>query len=157
MRYISNVQTFTSYILNYLPNQLIKTMSTSRLKQNDDEASVSAPKSTSSIDLEVQEVDLDQGVNHSLFLQDTNFTKDTVVAAEEFSRRGTKEEGQENSEKAKHVGFWHSELNNVRLHVLKLWARTGETYHNLSSTLAVDCLLISSDSYGLRLTCAVPL
>ena len=107
-------------------------MSTSQPKQTDDEASVSAPKSSSSVDLEVQEVDLEHGINHSLFLLDTNYTKDTVVAAEEGSRRGTKEEGKESSENAKHVGFWHPELNNVRLHVLKLWARTGETNQNLS-------------------------
>ena len=132
VRDICSVQTFTSYILNYLPPQRIETMSTSQPKQTDHEASVSAPESSSSVDLEVQEVDLDHDINHGLFLQDTNYTKDTVVAAEEFSRHGTKEEAQEKSEPAKHVGFWHPELNNVRLHVLKLWARTGETNQNLS-------------------------
>ena len=107
-------------------------MSTSQLKQTDHDASVPASNSNSREDLEVQEVDLDHGINHGLFLQDTNFTKDTVVAAEEFSRRGTKEERKVNSEKTKHVGFWHPELNNVRLHVLKLWARTGKEHQNLS-------------------------
>ena len=95
----------------------------------------SASESRSSGDLEVQEVDLDHHISHSLFLQDTNFTKDTVVAAEEFAKRKTEQEGQENSEKTKHVGFWHQDLNNVRLHVLKLWARTGETNQNLSSNI----------------------
>ena len=105
-------------------------MSTSQPKQPDDEDSVSAPRSNSSLDLEVQEIDLDHSINHTLVLQDTNYTKDTVVAAEAFSRRGTKEEGLEKSEEPRHVGFWHSDLNNVRLHVLKLWARTGETNQN---------------------------
>ena len=107
-------------------------MSTSQPKQSGDEASVSAPRSNSSVDLEVQEFDLEHSINHTLVLQDTNYTKDTVVAAEEFSRREIKEEELGKSEEAKHVGFWHSDLNNVRLHVLKLWARTGETNQNLS-------------------------
>ena len=152
IRNICSVQTSTSYILNYLPSQQIGTMSTSQ-----PERTAPASESSSSEDLEVQELDLDHDIHHTLFLQDTNFTKATVVAAEEFSRRKTAEEGQKSNEKTKHVGFWHTELNNVRLHVLKLWARTGETNQNLFLILAIDCLSISSDTHGLRLTCALPL
>lgn len=36
------------------------------------------------------------------------------------------EERMETSGRPKHAGFWHHSMVNVRLHVLKLWARTGK-------------------------------
>lgn len=35
------------------------------------------------------------------------------------------EERMEPSERPNHAGFWEHSMVNVRLHVLKLWARTG--------------------------------
>ncbi len=68
--------------------------------------------------------------SQSLLLRDTCYTKDTVAAAE-YHAGGKNENGwQGEDEKPKHVGFWHLELNNVRLHVLKLWARTGKRNRN---------------------------
>lgn len=79
-------------------------------------------ESSSSEDLEGQEIQ----PNHSLLLQDTNYTKDTVAASERHVGEKSEKGRQGDGEKPKHVGFWHQELNNVRLHVLKLWARTGK-------------------------------
>lgn len=36
------------------------------------------------------------------------------------------EEKMEPSDRPKHAGFWDHSMVNVRLHVLKLWARTGK-------------------------------
>lgn len=66
--------------------------------------------------------------NHQLMLQHTNYTKDTVAASERPV--GGEKGWQGDGEKPKHVGFWHRELNNVRWHVLRLWARTGKMDHN---------------------------
>lgn len=111
-------------------------------------------ESSSSDDLEVQEINLDHSINHALLLRDISYTKDTV-ASEQLSRVTTVKQG--NGEEAKHVGFWHRDLNNVRLHVFKLWVRTGEANQNAHSSLATDCLLISLDPYGLPHTGAFPL
>lgn len=78
-------------------------------------------------------------------LQDTNYTKDTVAASEHHV--GDENGQQGDGEKPKHVGFWHRELNNVRLHVLKLWARTGKTNQNTHYlTLAVNQLFLHLQS-----------
>ena len=39
-------------------------------------------------------------------------------------------------EKCDHAGFWDHSMINIRLHVLKLWAKTGKmlNYHDSSST-----------------------
>lgn len=73
-------------------------------------------------DLEGQDVHQ----NHRLLLQDTIYTKDTVAASEYHAGGKDENRWQGQDEKPRHVGFWHEELNNVRLHVLKLWARTGK-------------------------------
>ena len=78
--------------------------------------------SSSSEDLEEQEGQPSQ----SLLLRDTCYTKDTVTAAESHVGGKNKNGSQGDNEKPQHVGFWHQELNNIRLHVLKLWARTGK-------------------------------
>lgn len=70
-------------------------------------------------------------LNHNLLLQDTNYTKDTVAGSEHHV--GGEKGLQGECEKPRHVGFWHQELNNVRLHVLKLWARTGKINETTSS------------------------
>ena len=77
--------------------------------------------------------------NHSLLLQDTNYTKHTVAASEHHI--GGEKGSQEDGEKPRHVGFWHRELNNVRSHVLKLWARTGKMDQNTPLTLAINKFL----------------
>ena len=47
--------------------------------------------------------------------------------AGEYNAGSEGEKGQhDENEKPRHVGFWHHDLVNVRLHVLKLWARTSE-------------------------------
>lgn len=79
--------------------------------------------------------DLEEGdfqLNHCLLLQDTVYTKDTVAASEHHVGG---EKGWQDGEKPRHVGFWHRELNNVRLHVLRLWARTGKMVQNTSLDL----------------------
>ena len=100
-------------------------------------------ESVSSEDLEVQKPDRNQSMDYALLLHDTNYTKDTVAASAQISRVGTEKEGQENEsgEKTTHVGFWHNDLTNVRLHVLKLWARTGKANQTVDSNLFIDCLL----------------
>ena len=70
----------------------------------------------------------DPQLSLNLLLQDTNYTKDTVAASEYHA--GGEKRGQREDEKTSPVGFWHQELNNVRLHVLKLWARTGKVDQN---------------------------
>ena len=88
-------------------------------------------ESCSSEDLEEQEIELNPSIiNHSLLLQDTNFTKDTVAASEHHARGEDEKRRQGGGEKSRHVGFWHHEMNNVRLHVLKLWLRTGKMNRN---------------------------
>lgn len=88
-------------------------------------------ESCSSEDLEEQEIELNPSIiNHSLLLQDTNYTKDTVAASEHHARGEDEKGRQGDGEKPRHVGFWHHEMNNVRLHVLKLWLRTGKMNRN---------------------------
>ena len=50
----------------------------------------------------------------------------------EYNVESESEKGQQSGpEKPQHVGFWAHELNNVRLHVIKLWCRTGgSTVHD---------------------------
>lgn len=51
----------------------------------------------------------------------------TTTEAVEYNAASESESGQQDyDEKPRHVGFWHHDLVNVRLHVLKLWLRTGK-------------------------------
>lgn len=111
-------------------------------------------ESSSSDDLEVQEINLEHSINHAVLLRDISYTKDTV-ASEQLSRVTTVKQG--DGEEARHVGFWHRDLNNVRLHVFKLWVRTGEANQNPHSSLGVDCFMASLDPYGVPHTGALPL
>lgn len=86
-------------------------------------------------EVEEQEIKFSHNNNHTLLLQDTNYTKDTVAASEHFPLGRNEKRRQGDGEKPRHVGFWHQELNNVRLHVLKLWARTGKIDRNVFSKI----------------------
>ena len=132
-------------------------MSSSQPAPTHKETHSSSAASSSSEDLEVQEINIRHRIDHGILLQDTNYTKDTVAKSEYLSKSRTGKEGQRDGEETKHVGFWHHDLNNVRLHVLKLWARTGEVNQNAYPSLAVDDLLFSPDPHGLCLTCALSL
>ena len=92
-------------------------------------------ESSSSDDVEGQDIELNLSIHHTLLLQDTNYTKDTVAASEILPRRDNEKASQRDGEKQGSVGFWHQELNNVRLHVIKLWARTGEMSQTTSFKL----------------------
>lgn len=83
-------------------------------------------ETSSSEDLEEQDIQCNHDTNHSLLLQDTNYTKDTVAASQRPTGSENEKGPQGEGGMSGHVGFWHHELNNVRLHVLKLWARTGK-------------------------------
>ena len=51
----------------------------------------------------------------------------TETETAEYNAASESESGQQNfDEKPRHVGFWHHDLVNVRLHVIKLWLRTGK-------------------------------
>ena len=53
----------------------------------------------------------------------------TTSEAAEYNGESESESGQQDfDEKPRHVGFWHHDLVNVRLHVIKLWLRTGENF-----------------------------
>ncbi len=121
------------------------------------ETRTEAVESPPSEDLETKDIDISHSIHHGLLLQDTNYTKDTVAASEHLSRRTTEKRRQGDGDKERHVGFWHQELNNVRLHVLKLWTRTGEVNHNACLSLAVDAVSVSLDPNDLRPACALPL
>ena len=55
-----------------------------------------------------------------------NNTRTTIEAAE-YNAGSESESGQKPyGEKSRNVGFWHHDLVNVRLHVIKLWLRTGK-------------------------------
>ena len=110
-------------------------MSASRFESINKAPHLPQAESSSSDDLEGQEVELNLSIHHSLLLQDTNYTKDTVAASEPLPRRDDEKASQRNGEKKSSVGFWHQELNNVRLHVIKLWTRTGEMGHTTSLKL----------------------
>lgn len=108
----------------------MKAISASQSEPPDTKTGPPLVESSSSEGLEEQDIQLNHGTNHSLLLQDTNYTKDTVASSQHPTRsedeKGRHGEGGESG----HVGFWHHELNNVRLHVLKLWARTGKMRRN---------------------------
>ena len=104
----------------YPPSQQLQTMSAPYVEPAGVETPTPLAVSSSRGNLEERDFQL----SHSLLLQDTNYTKDTVAASEHHV--GGEKGWQGESEKPRHVGFWHRELNNVRLHVLKLWARTGK-------------------------------
>lgn len=101
-------------------------MSASQSRLADNGSRLPMAESSSSEDLEAQEIEISHSMNHSLLLQDTNYTKDTVAASQPIPGGENEKRRQGDGEKPRHVGFWHPELNNVRLHVLKLWARTGK-------------------------------
>lgn len=63
--------------------------------------------------------------NDNLDLLDVRTQK--TVSADQYDAENESEKGQRGgSEEPRHVGFWSHELVNVRLHVIKLWCRTGE-------------------------------
>ena len=72
-------------------------------------------------ELEEREIDtLNPGL---LTLNNTKTTTETS----EYNAGSESESGQQDHhEKSMHVGFWHHDLVNVRLHVIKLWLRTGK-------------------------------
>ena len=101
-------------------------MSASRFESINEAPHLPQVESSSSDDLEGQDIELSLSIHHTLLLQDTNYTKDTVATSETLPRRDNEKTSQRDGEKKASVGFWHQELNNVRLHVIRLWARTGE-------------------------------
>ena len=73
----------------------------------------------------VEENDQWQGGNHGLLeLEDTKEITDADGDDANVSELGNQAEGG----KPRHAGFWHHDMVNVRLHVIKLWARTGENF-----------------------------
>lgn len=47
----------------------------------------------------------------------------------DYNVESESEKGQQSGpEKVRHVGFWAHDLVNVRLHVIKLWCRTGGSF-----------------------------
>ena len=73
-------------------------------------------------DRELEEREIDT-LNPGLLLNNTKTTSE----ATEYNTGSESESGQQDrDEKPRHVGFWHHDLVNVRLHVIKLWLRTGE-------------------------------
>ena len=122
MPYVCGVVEFSSILSP--PSQQLQTMSTSYFESIGVETTPPLAVSSSREDLEER----DFQHNHKLMLQDTNYTKDTVAASEHHV--GGEKGWQGDGEKPGHVGFWHRELNNVRLHVLKLWARTGKIHRD---------------------------
>ena len=110
-------------------------MSASRFESINQTPHLPQVESSSSDDLEGQDIELSHSIHHSLMLQDTNYTKDTVASSKTHPQRGDEKASQRDGEKQDSVGFWHQEMNNVRLHVIKLWARTGEMSHMTSFKL----------------------
>ena len=79
------------------------------------------PVVESDLELEEREVDtLNPGL---LTLNNTKTATETT----QYNAGSESESGQQDcDEKPRHVGFWHHDLVNVRLHVINLWLRTGE-------------------------------
>lgn len=79
--------------------------------------------SVGEMNAEVEETD---NAHDHLDLLDTR-TKETE-GADDYNDGSESEKGRQYGiEKQRHVGFWSHELVNVRLHVIKLWIRTGES------------------------------
>ena len=77
------------------------------------------------IDRHREENEQDDAANHFGLL---DIQKQDTAATAEDSPESESEKGQRSDpEKPRHVGFWSHELVNVRLHVIKLWCRTGKT------------------------------
>ena len=55
-----------------------------------------------------------------------NNTKTTTETSEYNAGSESDSDQQHYDQKPGHVGFWHHDLVNVRLHVIKLWLRTGK-------------------------------
>ena len=62
----------------------------------------------------------------------------TETQTAEYNAASESESGQGFDKKPRAVGFWHHDLVNVRLHVLKLWLRTGEIPLPTTCDLVVD-------------------
>lgn len=67
-------------------------MDSPQSKTMDDEVHTPVAESSSSEDLE--SLDINHSVDHTLFLQDTNYTKDTVAASEQAYSSRTERERQ---------------------------------------------------------------
>lgn len=74
-------------------------------------------------DRELEERELDTLNPGLLTLNNTKTETETA----DYNVSSESENGQQNfDKKTRHVGFWHHDLVNVRLHVIKLWLRTGK-------------------------------
>ena len=74
-------------------------------------------------DRELEEREIDTLNPGLLGLTNTKTKTETA----EYNASSESENGQQDyDEKPRHVGFWHHDLVNVRLHVIKLWLRTGK-------------------------------
>lgn len=77
--------------------------------------------------------------------------REKTASAEEYNAESESEKGQQDgNEKPRHVGFWSHELVNVRLHVIKLWCRTGETVGRVPECTSIDLCSISLDPLRLH-------
>ena len=66
----------------------------------------------------------DYAANHLGLL---DIQKEDTVDSKEYNAESESERGQQTgAEKPPHAGFWSHDLVNVRLHVIKLWCRTGK-------------------------------
>ena len=98
-------------------SHLIFAMSSNRLDSAG--AGANPPVVESDKELEVRELDT---LNPGLLSLNKETTETVGYNAASESESGQ----QDYDEKPRHVGFWHHDLVNVRLHVLKLWFRTGK-------------------------------
>ena len=100
---------------------LVFAMSSNRLDPVGTGSHPPVVESDREVELEEREIDT---LNPGLLT--LNNTK-TTTEATEYNAGSESESGQQDhDEKPRHVGFWHHDLVNVRLHVIKLWLRTGE-------------------------------
>ena len=74
-------------------------MSASRFESINKAPHLPQVESSSSDDLEGQNIELSHSIHHSLLLQDTNYTKDTVAASETLPRRENEKASQRDGEK----------------------------------------------------------
>jgi len=84
-------------------------------------------------DLEVRELD-----TLTPELLNVRWSRDTGSPDEYENNDGNEKGTQDVPQKLRHVGFWHHDLVNVRLHVIKLWARTGMYYAGGMPGVSVD-------------------
>ena len=102
------------------------------------------------IDPNEEEEERDDAINN-LGLMDIQ--KEDTIDTVEYNPESESEKGQQPAqEKPKHVGFWAHELNNVRLHVIHLWVRTGKAIHmEFDRNELLTIAMISSDPVCLHL------